>query len=211
MSRKASGDLFILSAPSGTGKNTLIRQVFRLLGDDGRLAYSVSYTTRSPRKGEEDGVNYHFVDREAFDRMVDEDAFLEWAQYGGHHYGTAASEVLPRLERGTDVILEIEVQGAMMLLARCPEAHAIFLLPPDFSELKSRIVRRGLDDSAAIAARLEVARLEMERYGSYHYAIINDDLKRASQALAAIILDKRHRVARQEDRIASILEDFRER
>lgn len=211
MSSRSKGDLFILSAPSGTGKNTLIREVFRSLGDDGSLVYSVSYTTRVPRSGEQDGVNYHFVDREVFDTMVTRGAFLEWAEYNGHSYGTAASEVLPRLEKGIDVILEIEVEGAMKLLARCPDAQAIFLMPPDYSELKSRIIRRGLDDPEAIAARLDVARSEMERYGSYHYVIINDDLKRASQALAAIILDKRHRVARQEERIASVLADFRER
>jgi len=205
------GELFIVSAPSGTGKNTLIRTVIESLGSDGSLVYSVSYTTRSPRKGERDGVNYHFVDRKSFEKMAKSQGFLEWAEYNGNLYGTAVEEVLPRLESGVDVILEIEVQGAEKLLERLPEAHAVFLLPPNREALVDRIVKRGLDDTEAIARRLAVARSEIECYGSYHYAIINDDLKRASQALAAIILDKRHRVARQEGRIAEVLAGFRER
>ena len=210
-SSRQRGDLFIVSAPSGTGKNTLIRSVLESLGSDGSLVYSVSYTTRAPRKGERDGVNYHFVDRLAFENMVEEQGFLEWAEYNGNLYGTAAEEVLPRLGSGVDVILEIEVQGAAKLLKRVPEAHAVFLLPPSREALENRIVNRALDDTATIARRLAVARSEIECYGSYHYAIINDDLKRASQALAAIILDKRNRVARQEGRIAEVLAGFRER
>ncbi|MEJ2086700.1 MAG: guanylate kinase [Acidobacteriota bacterium] len=206
-----TGELFIVSAPSGTGKNTLIRHAIENVGSDGSLAYSVSYTTRAPRKGERDGVNYHFVDRPVFEKMVEAQGFLEWAEYNGNLYGTAVEEVLPRLEAGVDVILEIEVQGAEKLLKRCPEGHAIFLLPPSREALENRIVNRGLDDKVNIARRLAVARTEIECYGSYHYVIINDDLKRASQALAAIILDKRHRVARQEGRIAEVLAGFRER
>jgi guanylate kinase len=203
------GDLFIVSAPSGTGKNTLIREVLEVFGEGGGLVYSVSYTTRSPREGEVDGENYHFVDREVFDKMVGDGAFLEWAEYNQNRYGTAASEVLPRLEAGIDVILEIEVRGTEKLLERCPDGHAIFLLPPSYEALHRRIVNRGLDAPEDIAQRLSVAQWEIECYGLYHYVIINDNLKRASQALAAIILEKRHRVARQKGRIKEVLQGFR--
>jgi guanylate kinase len=203
------GDLFIVSAPSGTGKNTLIREVFGILGEASGLIYSVSYTTRAPRDGEVDGENYHFVDQEIFERMIADGAFLEWAEYNKNYYGTAAAEVLPRLESGTDVILEIEVRGTEKLLERCPQGNAIFLLPPSYEALRRRIDNRGIDDPESIAERLTVAKWEIEYYGLYHYVIINDDLKRASQALAAIILEKRHRVARQEGRIEEVLRGFR--
>ncbi len=204
-----SGALFIVSAPSGTGKNTVIKQVIEDLGDSGRLEYSVSYTTREPREGEVDGVNYHFVDERQFQEMIDSSAFLEWAEYNGNYYGTAAAEVLPRRESGIDVILEIEVRGTEMLLERCPDGHAILLLPPSYESLKDRLVNRGSDKPEAISQRLSVAKWEIECYGLYQYVIINDDLKRASQALAAIILEKRHSVARQERRIQKVLEGFR--
>lgn len=204
------GSLFIVSAPSGTGKNTLIKQVLEEFGDSGDLEYSVSYTTREPREGELDGVNYHFVDERLFKEMIDGGAFLEWAEYNGNYYGTAAAEVDPRREAGIDVILEIEVRGTEKLLERCPDGHAILLLPPTYTALRNRIVKRGLDKPEAIAQRLAVAKWEIECYGLYHYVIINDDLKRASQALAAIILEKRHSVARQERRIQRVLEGFRD-
>lgn len=203
------GGLFIVSAPSGTGKNTVIKEVLEEFGDRGGLEYSVSYTTREPREEETDGVNYHFVDEQLFQEMIDSGAFLEWAEYNGNHYGTAAAEVLPRRESGIDVVLEIEVRGAEQLLERCPDGHAILLLPPSFETLRDRIVNRGQDGPEAISQRLSVAKWEIECYGLYHYVIINDDLKRASQALAAIILEKRHSVARQKRRIQKVLEGFR--
>ena len=205
----ARGDLFVISAPSGTGKNTLIREVIETIGSDGSLVYSVSYTTRSPRQGEVEGVNYHFVSRVIFEKMIADDAFLEFAEYNGNLYGTAKRTVLPPLEAGVDVILEIEVQGAELLLQRYPNGHAIFLLPPDFGVLQERLLHRGIDDPESMSQRLEVARSEIECYGLYQYAIINDDLRRASQALAAIIQDKRQRVARQKARISDILRGFR--
>lgn len=200
------GEIFILSSPSGAGKNTLIE---RVIADLDGLEHSVSHTTRPAREGEIDGTDYHFVDRPAFEAMIERDAFLEWADYNGNYYGTSSEEIEARLQRGADVILDIEVQGTIHLLARRPEAHAVFLLPPSYQELRQRILQRGLDGPEAVARRLEVSLWEIERYGLYHYAIINDDLERASRALAAIILDKRHRISRQENSVRRVLEDFR--
>ena len=202
------GELFILSAPSGTGKNTLIREVLAIFGESGGLVYSVSYTTRPPREGEIYGQNYYFIDQSEFDRMITNEEFLESAEYNSHRYGTAASEVLPRLDAGLDVIIEIEVRGTELLMQRCPKAHAIFLLPPSYRDLKGRIEKRGIDGPVDVTNRLTLAQWEIGRYGLYQYAIINDDLECASQALAAIILEKRQRLARQEGRIEKVLEDF---
>jgi guanylate kinase len=205
------GELFILSAPSGTGKTTLIQGLFAgtLSGFVG-VEFSVSHTTRRPRQGEIDGRDYHFVDQATFQAMIAGDAFLEWAEVHGNLYGTACDEVFPRLEKGLDVLLDIDVQGAERVLARCPQAHSVFLMPPSYEDLERRLRRRGLDDEQAIARRLAVSLREIACYDRYHYVIINDDARRASQALAAIILDKRHRRARMQPRIQEILRDFHE-
>lgn len=203
------GEMFILSAPSGTGKTTLIRSVMAgPLADLPDLAYSVSHTTRPPRKGEVDGRDYHFVDRGTFRRMIDEDRFLEWAEVHQELKGTSTDAVLPRLERGIDVILDIDVQGAEQVLSRCPEACGIFILPPSYTDLERRIRGRGLDEDEQIERRLAVSRWEIERYELYRYVIINDDLTRASTALAAIVLDKRNQLERQREKVQEILRDF---
>jgi len=204
----ARGEMFILSAPSGTGKNTLIRQVLSRIE---RLEHSISHTTRSPRRGERDGVSYHFVDRSRFEAMIGRDEFLEWAEYNHELYGTSVVEIESRLARGIDVLMDIEIHGTERLLERCPDAHAIFVLPPDYETLQRRLTARGLDRAGAMADRLALSLWEIERYGLYQYVIINDDLDRASEALAAIILEKRQRLRRQEQRVAEILEDFRNR
>jgi len=198
--------MFIIAAPSGTGKDTLIRQVMSSLEG---LEHSVSHTTRRARQGEIDGQDYHFVDRESFEAMIAEDAFLEWAEYNSNLYGTSVKEIEPKLDRGVDVLLDIEIVGTERLLERCPEAHAIFLLPPSYRALEQRLTRRGLDEAAAVSERLALSLWEIERYELFHYAIINDDLDRASQVLAAIILEKRHRVARQAEAVQAVVEDFR--
>lgn len=200
------GEMFILAAPSGTGKDTLIRRAMKML--DG-LEHAVSHTTRAARPGEIAGEDYYFVDRERFAAMIAEEAFLEWAEYNHHLYGTSVAEIESRLERGVDVLLDIEIVGTEKLLARCPDAHAIFILPPSFAALEARLTARGSDGPEAIRGRLELSLWEIERYGLFEYAIINDDLDRASQALAAIILEKRHRVARQERTVREVVEDFR--
>ena len=205
------GELFILSAPSGTGKTTLIGMMKEALAAFGGLAFSVSYTTRKPREGEIDGKDYHFVDHATFQQRIDGGLFLEWAQVHNNYYGTSRDEVFPRLERGIDVILDIDVQGAERVLARHPEANSIFVLPPSYRDLEMRLHRRGLDHPEVIARRLAVALQEMQRYDRYRYVIINDDAQRASGVLAAIILEKRHRQERMLGRVQEILKDFQQR
>jgi guanylate kinase len=207
------GELFILSAPSGAGKTTLIQSLLAggFAEHHGGLAFSVSHTTRKPRQGETDGRDYHFVDHATFLGMIEADAFLEWAKVHDNYYGTSRHEVFPRLEEGIDVLLDIDVQGAEQVVARCPEAHSIFVLPPSYEDLERRLRRRALDDDGAIARRLGVSIQETERYDRYHYVIINDDARHASEALAAIIIEKRHRRVRMQPRIQEILRDFQDR
>ena len=202
------GDLFLLSAPSGAGKTTLIRGLFDSLAGDGEIVFSISHTTRAPRAGEQDGREYHFVDAATFRRMIAEDQFLEWAEVHGHYYGTSRAAVLPLLERGADVVVDIDVQGAERLMRGFPQAYSVFILPPSYDDLVRRLHGRGLDDEDQIARRLAVSLWEIRRYDSYQYVIINDDVERASRALAAIVLEKRQRRSRQENRIARVLADF---
>ncbi len=205
------GELFIVSAPSGAGKTIIQRLLAARPPLAPGLVYSVSHTSRAPREGEVDGRDYHFVDVPTFERMAAEGAFLEWAEVHGEYKGTASSEVLPRLERGRDVLLDIDVQGAEQLLERLPEAHSVFVLPPSYHELERRLRQRSLDGAAAIARRLAVSLWEIERYELYDYVIINDDLERASDALAAIILDKQYRRGRMSERVESVIRDFSSR
>ncbi len=205
----ARGELFILSAPSGAGKTTLIHRMFRSgLFAGGTIAFSVSHTTRAPRIGEEDGKAYHFVDTATFEKMVDEDRFLEWAVVHGNRYGTSYDEVLPRLEQGIDVVLDIDVQGAARVMSRHPEAHGIFIVPPSFEILCQRLEARGLDEPDAIARRLRQSLSEIKCYEQYEYVIVNDEAERASEVLAAIVLEKRQRLARMRERVEEILRDF---
>lgn len=199
-----SGDLFIISAPSGAGKTTLIGGLMERLAPHGKPVFSVSHTTRPPRRGEHDGQQYHFVDPPTFERLIGEDAFLEWAWVHGNLYGTARGEVAPRLARGEDVLLDIDVQGAEQVLARCPEAVSIFIMPPSADTLAMRLRGRGSDCEETIAQRLANAQVEVQKYGSYQYVIVNDDAALAADVLAAIVLAERHRTRRMEPRAASI-------
>jgi guanylate kinase len=205
----ARGELFILSAPSGTGKTTLIRNL--LDGGShalGGLAFSVSHTTRVPRREEVDGEHYHFVDRERFGRMIDGGEFLEWAEVHGNLYGTSRAEVLPRLEAGTDVLLDIDVQGAERVMAQHPEAQSVFVLPPDYGTLRHRLHGRGLDDEREIDRRLAASLTEIKRYERYGYVIVNHDAERASAILASIVLARRQRVQRQREEVEAIVRSF---
>ncbi len=203
------GELFVLSAPSGAGKTTLIRRLLSGgLGDDRRMEFSVSHTTREPRKGEQNGVDYHFVEHRVFEEMIARDQFLEWAEVHGKHYGTSLAAVMPLLEKGVDVVLDIDVKGADQVMERLPEAHGIFIMPPSFEDLERRLRSRALDDADEISRRLAVSLWEIGRYKNYEYVIINDDLSRASNVLAAIILEKRHRLERQQGRIDQVLKGF---
>lgn len=205
------GDLFILSAPSGAGKTTLIQSVLDgPVGRYGELAFSVSHTTRQPRRGEVPDRDYHFVDHPTFQRMIASEAFLEWAEVHNNYYGTAVDEVFPRLERGVDVLMDIDVQGAERVLARYPEASSIFVMPPSFEDLKQRLHQRGLDGPGDISRRLAVSMWEIKRYHQYQHVIINDDAERASRALASVILERRSRRERMEEAVQEVLRDFQE-
>ena len=205
----ARGELFILSAPSGAGKTTLIHRMFESgLFAGGTIAFSVSHTTRAPRAGEEDGKAYHFVDAATFQAMADGDRFLEWAVVHGNRYGTSYDEVLPRLEQGVDVVLDIDVQGAARVMRRFPEAHGIFIVPPSFEALCKRLTARALDEPDAIARRLQKSLSEIKCYDQYEYVIVNDDAERATEKLAAIVIEKRQRLARMREGVEEVLRDF---
>jgi guanylate kinase len=179
---------FVLSGPSGTGKTTVCRA---LVDGDPQLIHSVSYTTRAPRAGERDGVHYHFVSREAFEKLVAQQTFVEHAEYGGNLYGTSAARLDAALAQGVDVLLEIEVQGAAQIRARRPDARLLFLLPPSREELEHRLRARGTDRDAAVERRLALARREMEAVDLFDYAVVNDDLERAIAELREILAAER--------------------
>jgi guanylate kinase len=187
------GKLFVISAPSGTGKTTLCR---RLLEQISGISFSISYTTRDPRQGEFDGIDYHFVTRNRFEEMVSADAFLEWARVYGNFYGTSKSEVLSRLEMGEDVLLDIDVQGARQVRRLFPEAILIFLLPPSWSVLEARLRDRGSEDSSRLKLRMANAKSELEAMHEYDFVVINDDLSRAAEDLKSIVIAHRCRTLR---------------
>jgi len=208
------GELFILSGPSGSGKTSLIRRLLEG-GELDRVVFSVSHTTRPPRSVEVEGGDYHFVSRQAFEEMVAAGRFLEWARVHDELYGTSLDEVLPQLERGIDVLLDIDVQGAGQVLDQRSsglsraEVHGIFVLPPTYEELRTRLLGRNLDHQQVIERRLTVALQEIQAFTNYEYVIINHELDRASRVLASIILEKRHRQGRMRDQVQVVLEGFR--
>jgi guanylate kinase len=178
------GKLFVITGPSGVGKGTLIREVLSRVPD---LELSVSATTRSPRAGERDALDYHFLSEADFDRRLRAGDFMEHAAYSGHRYGTLRSEVDPRLEKGVDVVLEIEVQGARQVRRTAPDAILVFVAPPDPGALRERLEGRGTDTPAQIDRRLEVAEGELEAKSEFRHVIMNDRLDRAADELARLI------------------------
>lgn len=184
------GRLVIISSPSGAGKTTLAR---RLLGEFERVEFSVSYTTRTPRVNERPGVDYHFVDDAAFDRMIAAGDFAEWAEVHGNRYGTARQAVEMALEGGRDVVFDVDWQGGRALSARWPQDSVkIFILPPDLATLEARLRRRATDSEEVIARRLRKAIEELTHYGEYRYLIVNDDLDAAYDILRAVYLVNRY-------------------
>ena len=189
------GILFVISSPSGGGKGTLIR---RLLDAVPGVSYSVSWTTRPPRPGEIDGVNYHFVSAEEFERMRAAGGFLEWAVVHGHLYGTARSVVEQDLNEGHDIILEIDVQGAATVRATMSSVVSVFILPPSFEVLRARLAARMTERAEELELRLQNARAEVEQYRRFDYLVLNDQVERAAAQLASIVWAERARRERQE-------------
>jgi guanylate kinase len=191
---KIEGSLIIISAPSGTGKTSLVTSACR---DLNKLQKSVSHTTRPMRVGEKDGVHYNFVTKEKFDEMLAQDIFLEHAEVFGNSYGTSRDWVTATLKQGIDVILEIDWQGAQQIRGKMPDVISIFILPPSDAILRQRLVDRKQDNACSIALRLDQAKNEVTHYNEYDYLIINDDFQLALQQLIEIISASRLRVSRQ--------------
>jgi guanylate kinase len=197
--------VLIVSGPSGSGKSTLVEKILELPG----TMLSISCTTRQPRKTEGDGRWYNFVTESEFQQMVARGDFLEYAQvFGKNWYGTPRKSIDEALAQKKDLVLEIDVQGALQVKHKLPGAVAVFVLPPSRAELENRIRARGQDSEDEIARRLERARQEMLNYSSYDFAIINDDLERAGKEVQAIAIGSRCRVERNEERIREILKSF---
>lgn len=192
--KKEKGTLIVLSGPSGVGKSTVIAEV---LHDRPDIHFSVSYTTRSPRVGEADGVNYNFVSREIFEGMIARKELLEYAQYVDNYYGTSLKVIRDHLETGTDVLLEIDVQGAATVREKCPDAVLIFVIPPSFEELSRRLYGRATDDPDVIAGRLRRAMEEYRQVPKYDYLVINDSVQNATNEILSILTAEGCRVAQR--------------
>ena len=199
------GILFVVSSPSGGGKGTLIN---RVLEQAPNLAYSVSYTTRNPRPGEVEGREYFFLDQPAFEQMIKQNEFLEWACVHGKLYGTALNQVTKQIGEGRDIILEVDVQGAASVRKLIPDAVSIFILPPSFETLKQRLIDRGTDSREELDLRLRTAPEELKDYLEFDYVVVNDDAVRAASQLQAIIIAERSRLARQRKQVQQLVEAF---
>lgn len=184
MRKKRKGQLIVLSGPSGVGKSTVISE---LLSERGDIYFSVSFTTRAPRVGEGDGVNYNFVTREQFEAMIARDELLEYAEYVNNYYGTSLKVIQDKLDAGIDVLLDIEVQGAAKVRAKCPEAVLIFIIPPSFEELSRRLHGRNTDGEEVIAGRLKKAREEYQEIPNYDYLVVNDKVSAAAAEIIAVL------------------------
>ncbi|CAM2066866.1 guanylate kinase [Sulfidibacter corallicola] len=203
---KYSGNIVIVIGPSGAGKSTLLK---RLIAEDDRLVFSVSHTTRPPRAGEVDGKHYFFTDRDHFQRMIDEEAFLEWAEVHANCYGTSKAHIEEQLSQGLDVLLDIDVQGALQIKRQLPSAIAIFIAPPSYDELQRRLENRGEDSPEVIQRRLNNARSEMTQMERFDYLIVNDNLERCYTELRSLVAADRFRVYRRQETARLLLEKFK--
>lgn len=201
---KDKGLLIVLSGPSGVGKGTVRKAIFSR--PDANFEYSISATTRKPREGEIDGVDYFFKTREEFEQLIKEDKLLEYAEYVGNYYGTPLDYVKETLEAGKDVFLEIEVQGAKQVREKMPDGLFIFLMPPSLDELKNRIVGRGTESVELIRNRMEAARKEIELMNLYDYIVENDSVEKAVDRINAIVLAEHCRSERIASKYIKMLE-----
>lgn len=200
--------VFIISAPSGSGKSTIVN---RVLAEDPRLVFSISYTTRQPRGAEKPGVSYHYITREEFERRIEAGEFLEHAEVFGNYYGTHISVLRQAEAEGKDLVLDIDVQGARQLRERVPDAVSVFILPPSRKELEHRLRARSEDSEEVIRRRLEGAAREIEDYRDYDYILVNREVEASVAILKAIIQAERVRTRRMEPEIRPILETFEDR
>ena len=199
------GMLVVVSSPSGGGKGTLIDRVLKTVPG---VSYSVSYTTRAPRPGEQNGREYFFVSAAEFEAMIGRSELLEWANVYGHRYGTSRAQVDRERAAGRDIILEIDVQGAESIRHLVDDVVTVFILPPSFDLLWQRLIARGTDAPEDLDRRLHGAPAEVERYKDFQYVILNDDINRASAQLASVIYAERAKRARQEVKLKGALKDF---
>ncbi|KKO46225.1 guanylate kinase [Arsukibacterium ikkense] len=200
-----SGNLFIVSAPSGAGKSSLINALLKTHAD---MQVSVSHTTRAPRPGEVDGVHYHFISVEQFKKLIADNEFLEWAEVFGNYYGTSRSAIINNLRQGIDVFLDIDWQGARQIRQQAPGTLGIFILPPSMAALEQRLLQRGQDSEQVIAKRMAQAQSEMQHADEYEYLIINDDFNQALSELAHIVLSQRNSLQSQQSRHQTLMQQL---
>lgn len=202
MSEKTNGTLFIVAAPSGGGKTSLVRV---LVGSMEAMAISVSHTTRKMRPGEQDGIHYFFIDQSEFMQMVNDNAFIEHAKVFEHYYGTSEAQIKNRLAEGIDVVLDIDWQGAQQIKRIFPDSVSIFIIPPSLGVLRERLIARGQDEPAVIDRRMQQAQEEMSHYGEFDYVVVNDEFDHASRDLQAIVRANRLKTAKQSVRQRQLL------
>ena len=195
------GSLILISGPSGTGKGTVCDLLRK---NHPEISYSISATTRQPRPGEQDGVNYYFYDKEKFRQMIDAGELLEWAEVYGNYYGTPKQKVLDRLNAGEDILLEIDTQGALNVMKAVPEGLFIFLLPPSLEELANRLKGRGTETEESLQRRLGAAVDEIKIAHNYRYVVVNDEVEAAEKAIAGIIEAEHHRTDLNEELLAGL-------
>lgn len=195
------GQLIVFSGPSGVGKGTVLKE---FLQHRDNVSLSISATTRQPRPGEENAVHYYFLTREEFEQRIAENNMLEYAQYNGNYYGTPKDKVEEALEQGRDIILEIEVQGALLVKEKCPNALLVFVMPPSWQELRDRLTGRGTEDAETIEKRLNIAQGELKQAIHYDYILVNDQVEAAAKRLEHIMEAGRCRIVEMTDFIREV-------